>query len=166
MLQIVTLHLARNAEFPTGSLSFGYEIVAPIDAAGHLDAAEWKRLKAACRVRRFRPEEGERRGSLHHRAGGASGATWLIHYDAQDREEKGVHWEGHRFAEGEYISLQDAAGHLNTFKLVRMQPVVARAGSPAAGAASVAQTGGLIANQPKRREPSDPIVGSRLGGCD
>jgi hypothetical protein len=64
---------------------------------------------------------------LLHRAGGATGATWLFHYDGQDqeREEKGVHLETHRFAEGEYISLRDAEGRLDTFKIVLMRPVVA-----------------------------------------
>lgn len=35
MLQLVTLHLARNSEFPEGSSERGYEIVAPIDESGH-----------------------------------------------------------------------------------------------------------------------------------
>ena len=135
MLQIITLHLARSSDFPKGSLDFGYEIIAPIDSAGHLDAREWKKLKAACRVRRFRPEIGEQRGNLLHHAGGASGATWLIRYDAdhEECEEKGVHWDAHRFAEGEYISLQDAQGHLNTFKIFLVRPVV-RGANPATAA--------------------------------
>jgi hypothetical protein len=64
---------------------------------------------------------------LLHRPGGAGGATWLIEYDGQDQErkEKGVHLETHRFAEGEYISLRDAERHQNTFKIARMRPVVA-----------------------------------------
>ncbi len=37
MLQLITLHLARSSEFPAGSLDRGYEMVAPIDALGHLD---------------------------------------------------------------------------------------------------------------------------------
>ena len=128
MLQLITLHLARSSEFPAGSLDRGYEIVAPIDALGHLDPKEWTKLRTHCRVRRFRPEEGERLGMLLHRAGGATGATWLFHYDGQDQqpEEKGVHLETHRFAEGEYISLRDAEGHLNTFKIVLMRPVVVK----------------------------------------
>jgi hypothetical protein len=130
MLQIMTLHLARSPDFPAGSLDYGYEIIAPIDAAGHLDPMDWTKLKAHCRVRRFRPEEGERRGILIHRAGGASGATWLIHYDEQDREheEKGIHLETHRFAEGEYVSFRDATGRLNTFKIALIRPVVASDG--------------------------------------
>ena len=139
MLQIITLHLARSSEFPTASDR--YDIIAPIDAAGHLDSREWTKLKEQCRVRRFRPEEGERRGMLLRRAGGASGATWLIHYDALNREceEKGVHFETHRFAEGEYISLRDATGHLNIFKIALMRPVVTNTGPATSAAADTAQ---------------------------
>jgi hypothetical protein len=50
MLQIVTLHLARSSEFPHGSDERGYEIVAPIDASGHLDPREWRKVRA--RVKR------------------------------------------------------------------------------------------------------------------
>ena len=125
MLQIVTLHLARSSEFPQGSADRGYEIVAPIDASGHLDPREWRKVRAQCHVRRFWRDEGERRGMLLHRAGGANGATWRIEYDGQSPEEKGVHLETHRFAEGEYVSLRGEEGQLKTFKIARMRPVVA-----------------------------------------
>ena len=124
MLQIVTLHLARSSEFPQGSADRGYEIVAPIDASGHLDPGEWRKVRAQCHVRRFWRDEGERRGMLLHRAGGANGATWRIEYDGQSPEEKGVHLETHRFAEGEYVSLRGEEGHLKTFKIARMRPAV------------------------------------------
>ena len=127
MLQRITLHLARSSEFPEGSAERGYEMVAPVDASGHLDPKEWRKLRTQCHVRRFWRDEGERRGMLLHHAGGASGATWRIDYDgqAQEREEKGVHLETHLFAEGEYLSLRDEEGHLNTFKIASMRPVVA-----------------------------------------
>jgi hypothetical protein len=32
--------------------------------------------------------------------------------------------ETHLFAEGEYLSLRDEEGHLNTFKIASMRPVV------------------------------------------
>ena len=123
MLQDIVLYLARSPEFPQGSPERGYEIVAPIDAAGHLDAKEWRKLKTKCRVRRFSPSEGERQGMLHHIPRGAGGA-WRIEYDGQPEGygEKGVHFDTHRFAEGEYVSLRDVDGHLNTFKIARMRP--------------------------------------------
>ena len=127
MLQRITLHLARSSEFRGGSVERGYEIVAPVDATGHLDSKEWRKLRTQCRVRRFWPDESDRLGMLLHHAGGASIATWRIHYDgqAQECEEKGVHLDTHRFAEGEYLSLRDEHGHLNTFKIARMRPIMA-----------------------------------------
>jgi hypothetical protein len=125
MLQIVTLHLARSSGFPEGTDDRGYEIIAPIDASGHLDAREWRTVRAQCRVARFWRDEGERRGMLLHRAGGANGATWLIKYDGQTPEEKGVHLETHRFAEGEYLSLRDEDGRLKTLKITRIRAVAA-----------------------------------------
>jgi hypothetical protein len=62
---------------------------------------------------------------LLHRAGGATGATWRIEYDGQSPEEKGVHLETHRFAEGEYVSLRGEDACLKTFKITRVRPVVA-----------------------------------------
>jgi hypothetical protein len=122
MLQRITIHLARSSEFPEGSDERGYEIIAPVDASGHLDPREWRKLRAQCRVRCFSPEESDRLGVLLHHAGGSGVATWRIRYDglAQACEEKGVHLETHRFAEGEYLSLRDEEGRLNTFKIDRM----------------------------------------------
>ena len=127
MLQIVTLHLARSSEFPQCSADRGYEIVAPIDASGHLDPGEWRKVRAQCHVRRFWRDEGERRGMLLHRAGDASGATWRINYDGQppERQEKGVHLDTHRFAEGEYLSLRGEDPYLQTFKITRIRPIIA-----------------------------------------
>jgi hypothetical protein len=123
MLQHIALHLARSSEFPEGSAEQRYEIVAPVDASGHLDPREWRKFRTQCRVRRFSPEESDRLGVLLHHAGGSGVATWRLHYDGQC-EEKGVHLETRRFAEGEYLSLRDEEGRLNTFKIDRMRPVV------------------------------------------
>jgi hypothetical protein len=129
MLQLVTLHLARSSEFPEGRSERGYELVAPIDESGHLDPREWTKVRAQCRVRRFWRDDGERRGMLLHRTGGANGATWRIDYDGQPRErqEKGLHLETHRFAEGEYLSFRDEDGRIITFKIISMRPVGPRA---------------------------------------
>jgi hypothetical protein len=130
MLRHITLHLARNSEFPEGSAERGYEIIAPLDASGHLGATEWRTLKAQCRVRRFWAGESDRHGTLVHHAGGASGATWKIDYDAkaQGDEETGVHLGTHRFIENEYVSIRDEEGRSHTFKIVRVQPAKASKG--------------------------------------
>jgi hypothetical protein len=126
MLQHIILHLARSPEFPEGSLDRGYKIVAPIDATGHLDPKEWRKVRTQCRVTRFSPCEGERHGMLHHGAGGAKGSTWRIDYDddqARRYGEKGVNFETHRFVEDEYLTLREMDGHLNVFKIAHMRPV-------------------------------------------
>ena len=108
MLHHVILHLARSAEFPEGSAERGYELVAPLNALGHLDVEEWRDHKAYCSVRRFWPGERDRYGALvHHRA--AEGGTWSIHYVGQtsSEEETGVHLGIHRFVAGEYVSIGD-----------------------------------------------------------
>jgi hypothetical protein len=130
MLRHITLHLARNPDFPEGSAERGYDIIAPLDASGHLDAGEWRTLKAQCRVRRFWSGESDRHGMLVHHAGGASGATWKIDYDAEAHgdAETGVRLGAHRFIENEYVSIRDEEGRSHTFKIARVQLAEARKG--------------------------------------
>jgi hypothetical protein len=121
MLQRIILHLARNRNFPDGSPGRGYEIVAPLDTSGHLDADVWQRRKSECRVRRFWTGEGDRTGQLAHHAGGVGGATWRIHYpDAIGDDETGYRLGAHRFVENEYMSIHDGNGHSNTFRIARV----------------------------------------------
>ena len=123
MLYHITLHLARSREFPEGSQRYGYEITAPLDAQGHLNQEEWANKRAYCRVRRFRAGEGGQHGILVHRPGGAGGATWMIDYN-QGRpgdEEAGYRLHQHRFAEGEYITIQDDDEKPHTFQVVSVK---------------------------------------------
>lgn len=122
MLQKIVLHLARTAEHPEGSSRHGYELTAPLDETGHLDAKTWKDDRALCRVRRFWEGEPDRIGYLVHRAGGAAGATWLIDYDSSSTEddEAGYRLNSRRLIEGEYVSIRDADDTLHTFKIVQV----------------------------------------------
>ncbi|ACA17976.1 conserved hypothetical protein [Methylobacterium sp. 4-46] len=123
MLSTITLTLARCPDFPEGSAGRGYEIVAPLDADGHLDAAQWQARRDHCRVRRFWTGEPDRHGRLIHRAGGSGGATWLIDYDDRSTQddEPGYRLGSHRFVEGEYVSLRDAeTEELHTFRVARV----------------------------------------------
>ena len=124
MLQRITLNLARTRDFPDGSARHGYEIVAPIDAAGRLDADEWRKERSHCRVRRFWQGEPDQHGQLLHRPGGPGGATWIIDYnrDSTDDDEAGYRLGTHAFQIGDYISIRDAEGELNTFKVVDVRP--------------------------------------------
>lgn len=125
MLYKATLILARCKEFPEGSSRFGYELIVPLDSAGMLSAAEWRELRAQCRVRRFWDGEIDRHGYLVHRSGGADGATWTIDYDPSRStdDEAGFRLNKHRFAAGEYVSIQDEDEKLHTFQVVDLQPL-------------------------------------------
>jgi len=125
MLQRITLHLARNQEFPEGSPECGYEIIAPLDEAGRLDAEAWKKVRDRCRVRRFWAGDEDQMGQLVHDAGGAGGATWKIDYDpgAFGEDEAGYRLDSHRFVADEYVSIRDAQGHSHTFKIAEIRPV-------------------------------------------
>lgn len=122
MLQRITLHLARCQEFPDGSALHGYEIIAPLDASGHIDHEEWMKQRDRCRVRRFRPDEPDRIGRLVRRPGGIDGTTWLIDYDPNisTDDEAGFRLDRHLFKIGEYISIREDDGKLHTFQVARV----------------------------------------------
>ena len=53
-LSKIRLLLAREPGHPAGDATHGYDIVAPLDRDGKLDASAWKDNREACKVRRFR----------------------------------------------------------------------------------------------------------------
>jgi hypothetical protein len=125
LLQRITLQLARTPEFPAGSPSHGYEIVAPLDRDGHLDKDAWHKSRGRCRVRRFWAGEPDRLGHLLHRAGGSGGATWTIDYDdisATDTEDQGYHLGTHRFVEGDYVSIRAHGREPMPFRVAALDP--------------------------------------------
>jgi hypothetical protein len=128
MLQRIVLQLARTHDFPEESGRYGYEIVAPLLADGRLDGVEWCSIRVQCRVKRFWGEEPDLRGVLVHRPGGSGGATWMIDYDRQraDDDEAGYRLGTHAFRVGEYVSIRDADGDLNIFKVVEVRPAAAQ----------------------------------------
>jgi hypothetical protein len=119
-LRKITLNLARTREFPDGSIRHGYEFVAPLDADGRIDAEAWKAHRSACTVRRYWGDEPVERGFLVHRPGGVSGATWGFEYDAttHDDDEAGYRFGAHAFQPGEYVSIRDEDGEMQTFRVV------------------------------------------------
>jgi hypothetical protein len=52
-LKRIRLNLARSPGHPAGSERDGYEFVAPLDTAGHIDQELWRKHRDHCRVRRF-----------------------------------------------------------------------------------------------------------------
>ncbi len=117
----VRMELARSKGYPDGSKAHGYELVAPLDASGHLDAAAWKTVRDRCRVRRFWAGESDDLGHLVHRPGG----TWAFHYDidGDEDDEAGFKLAQHTFNIGDYVSVRSDDGDLHTFRVVGTEPV-------------------------------------------
>ncbi len=117
-LRKIRLELARDHDFPDGSRHHGYELVAPLDADGHIDAAAWAKHKARCRVRRFWEGEDDEIGHVVRKPGGA----WAFHYDIngeEDDDETGYRLAQHKFMMGEYVSIRDHDDDkLRTFRVV------------------------------------------------
>ena len=117
-LMLVRLELARTREFPEGSPRHGYELVAPLDASGHLDPKGWKAMHQACTVRRFWADEAEEHGLLMHRRDG----KWVFSYRRGDEDDEPVfRLDRHRFAEGEYVSVTEHDGITRPFKIVSVR---------------------------------------------
>lgn len=120
-LSRIVLHLARDKGFPEGSRRHGYEIVAPLDASGHIDAAGWRAARNRCRIRRFWAGEDEF-GRLVHTRGG----SWAFHYDDSEDpadDEVGYRFADHAFEIGEYVSIRDEDGDVKTFRVVSVSVV-------------------------------------------
>jgi len=122
-LQRITLTLARSKEYPNGSAAHGYEMVAPIDGSGHLDAREWAKAKQACTVRRFWADEEFDLGHLVHR-GGSKGGSWAFTYDiaGDEDDEAGFRFGAHSFNIGDYVSIRDEDGVMHTFTVSLIEP--------------------------------------------
>lgn len=124
----IRLELARTKDHPAGSPLHGYEFVAPLGADNKIDVTLWKAHRDQCRVRRFWGRE-EEIGHLVHRPGGKAGATWAFHYDIVDSDddpdddEAGYRFGAHPFVPGEYVSVRDEDGDMNTFQVVSVEPV-------------------------------------------
>ncbi len=109
----VRLLLAREKGHPSGATDEGYDLLVPLAADGHLDAAEWKKHKAICRVRHFRPGLEDRIGHLHRKPGG----QWFFDYGEGDGDnEIGFRLGEERFIPGEYVSIS-RAGIMHTYKV-------------------------------------------------
>ena len=112
-LKQIRLELARTKEHPTGSAKHGYEFVAPLDAEGHLDMAEWKDVGQACIVHRFWGEEEDETGQLVHH-----GTGWAFSYEpGEDDDEPIFRFDKHVFAQGEYVSVTEHDGVTRPFRV-------------------------------------------------
>ena len=119
-LSRIHLELARSKEQPDGDPHFGYEFVAPLDSAGHLDAKAWAEVKGACMVRHFAPGADDETGHLVHR-----GKGWIFDYDNDDTDddEPVFKLDKHTIKQGEYLSITEHDGISRTFKIATVRPL-------------------------------------------
>ncbi|HZP79349.1 MAG TPA: hypothetical protein VFB45_24660 [Pseudolabrys sp.] len=120
----IRLNLARSKDFPQGSARHGYEFVAPLDHAGHIDATLWRKHRAHCGVRRFWDVEEEHGRLVHRPGGGKDRGRWVFDYDdaAEEDDEAGYRFASHAFRPGEYVSIRDEDGEMHTFQVVSVEP--------------------------------------------
>lgn len=115
------MRLAPNpgTEFLEGDDRRGYTLVAPIDAAGHLDEAAFRSEREACTVRRFAPDEDAQEGRLSRR-----GDNWFFDYaEGTDDDEAVFRLGQHSFSVGEYVSIADEDGRLLAYRVTEVQPL-------------------------------------------
>lgn len=103
-LKRIRLELARDHDHPNGSSEHGYDFIAPLDAEGHLDAAEWRQHRDRCRVKRFWAHAPDEIGRLVHKRN-----TWAFDYNPKSDtdDEPGFKFDRHRFVPGEYVSITE-----------------------------------------------------------
>lgn len=121
-LKRIRLNLARSKEFPAGSAQHGYELVAPLDAKGHIDSELWRKHRDHCLVRRFWSGDDDRIGRLVHKPGGSEHARWVFDYDRTrvDDDEAGYRFGAHAFVPGEYVTIHDQE-QAHTFRVVSVE---------------------------------------------
>jgi hypothetical protein len=113
----VRLLLAREKGNPDGDLLSGYDFLVPLNSNGQLNAADWKKHQAACRIRRFRDGEADRIGRLRRKSGG----QWYIDYVEGERDDEiGFRFNEERFVPGEYVSIGHA-GTMHTYQVARVE---------------------------------------------
>ncbi len=124
-LNRIRLELARMDGYPNGSSAHGYEFVAPLDADGHIDAAEWQAQKDRCWVRRFWGLDPEERGFLKRH--GQHG--WYFDYRkrAVEDDEPFFKLDKHHIVKDSYVSITEHDGAQRPFKVVETVPVAAAA---------------------------------------
>lgn len=117
-LRRIKLERAREKGRPEPQPGDGYEFVAPLDGKGYIDIEGWKNFRTLCFVHRLERGAVVERGLLMHRAGGQGGATWAFDYElGEGDEEAGYRFGAHAFKVGEYVSIRDDDGELNTYRV-------------------------------------------------
>jgi hypothetical protein len=116
-LHHIRLEFAREPGNPAGDRHSGYDIVAPLDAAGRLDPKAARTMEKSCRVRRFADEETVATGWL--KTSGRGG--WILDFPGDADDETGFRFGEECFVLGEYVSLQAPGGATHTFRVGQLR---------------------------------------------
>ena len=115
----IRMELARTPDAPEGARDCGYELIAPLDLDGHLDAEAWQAHRSECSVRRFWSGFEDEHGHLIH----LRDHRWAFSYaPGEDDDEPIWRLDSHRFVEGEYVSVTEHNGVTRPFRIVRVRP--------------------------------------------
>lgn len=113
----IRLLLAREKGHPAGDRTEGYDLLAPLDDDGLLDAAEWRTHRTDCRVRRFHAGADDQIGCLRRKPGG----QWYFDYSEGDLDDEiGFRLGEERFRTGEYVSI-GRSGTMHTYQITRIE---------------------------------------------
>jgi hypothetical protein len=108
----VRLELAREPGHPAGDPTDGYDLVAPLDSQGRLDAEALHAEPERGHVRRFSGGQTVGKGRLRRGPGGA----WLLDLkDGEAADALGFRFGEERFVSGEYVSLTLPSGDQHTY---------------------------------------------------
>lgn len=116
----IHLVLAREPGHPEGAADEGYDIIAPLDGDGRLDAEALRAEPGRSHVRRFSRNETVATGMLRHGPGG----RWMLDVEPDDAEDvAGFRFDEERFVVGEYVSLTLPSGRQHTYVVARVVEV-------------------------------------------
>ena len=93
-----------------------YELIAPLDPDGHLDAAVWFDHRSACRAGPSRPGAGDEQGRLIY----TCKRRWML-LTAHDGPV--LHLASHRFVDGGTVVLAASDGTIRPFRVAQLQPL-------------------------------------------
>ena len=121
-LKRIRLALARDHDFPNGSLAHGYDFIAPLNDEERLDPDLWRKEKKRCTVQRFWAGEEDENGHLIRTRGG----NWAFHYDLSDDvddDEPGYRFGDHTFGLGDYVSIREHDEVMRTFRVTTVHEI-------------------------------------------
>lgn len=121
----IRMELARNPDFPAGSLHHGYLLHAPLDRNGRLDLHEYWSGQSRAIVEEFWGDQDPKRGRLLHR----NQNLWSFSFDAKD-EEPIFHFGDHVFTPGEYLTVRDISGSDLAFRVTSVVRATAEPAKP------------------------------------